>query len=39
MEKIKGNSKNKRISDIRKQYIKKLKKYTDMPGKEIADLF
>jgi len=38
MEKIKGNSKNKRISDIRKLYIKKLKNYTDVPGKEIADL-
>ena len=38
MDKIKGNTKSKRISDIRKLYIKKLKKYTDVPNKEIADL-
>jgi len=38
MEKIKGNSKSKRISDIRKLYIKKLKKYSDITNKEIADL-
>jgi len=38
MDKIKGNTKNKRISDIRKLYIKNLKKYTDTPNKEIADL-
>ena len=38
MEKIKGNSKSKRISDIRKLYIKKLKKYTGVLNKEIADL-
>lgn len=35
---IKGNTKSKRISDIRKLYIKFLKKYTDEPNKEIADL-
>ena len=38
IEKIKGNSKSKRISDIRKLYIKNLKKYTDITNKEIADL-
>ena len=38
MEKIKGNSKSKRISDIRKLYIKKLKKYSNITNKEIADL-
>ena len=37
IEKIKGNSKNKRISDVRKLYINKLKKYTDITNKEIAD--
>jgi len=37
MDKIKGNIKSKRISDIRKLYIKNLKKYTDAPNKEIAD--
>ncbi len=35
---IKGNTKSKRISDIRKLYIKNLKKHTDVPNKEIADL-
>ena len=38
MERIKGNTKSKRTSDIRKLYIKNLKKYTDVPSKEIADL-
>ncbi len=38
MGKIKGNTKSKKISDIRKLYIKNLKKYTDAPNKEIADL-
>ena len=38
MDKIKGNTKSKRISDVRKLYIKNLKKYTDVPNKEIADL-
>jgi len=38
MDKIKGNTKNKRRSDVRKLYIKSLKKYTDLPNKEIADL-
>jgi len=38
MEKIKGHSKNKRLSDIRKLYIINLKKYTDIPNKEITGL-
>ena len=38
MDEIKGNTKSKRISDIRKLYIKNLKKYTDVPNEEIADL-
>lgn len=38
MDKIKGNTKSKRISDIRKLYIKNLKKYTDVTNKEVADL-
>lgn len=38
IESIKGNSKNKRRSDIRKLYIHMLKKYTDLSSKEIADL-
>jgi hypothetical protein len=38
VDKIKGNTKSKRISDIRKLYIKNLKKYTDVPNKEIANL-
>ena len=38
MDKIKGNTKSKRISDIRKLYIKNLKKYTDLSNKEIANL-
>jgi chromosomal replication initiation ATPase DnaA len=38
MGKIKGNTKSKRISDIRKLYIKNLKKYTDVSNKEIANL-
>ena len=38
MDKIKGNTKNKRISDIRKLYIKSLKRYTGLLNKEIADL-
>jgi len=37
MNRIKGNTKSKRISDIRKLYIKFLKKYTNTPNKEIAD--
>lgn len=37
-DEITGNSKSKRISDIRKLYIKNLRKYTDVPNKEIADL-
>jgi len=37
MGKIKGNTKFKRISDIRKLYIKFLKKYTDAPSKDMAD--
>jgi predicted transcriptional regulator len=38
IKKIKGNSKSKRISDIRKLYINMLKKYTDITNKEIANL-
>lgn len=38
LDKIKGNTKSKKISDIRKLYIKNLKKYTTIPRKEIADL-
>ena len=38
LDKIKGNTKSKKISDIRKLYIKNLKKYTTIPNKEIADL-
>jgi len=38
MDEIKGNTRSKRISNIRKLYIKNLKKYTDAPNKEIADL-
>ena len=38
IDEIKGNSKNKRISDIRKIYIKCFKKYTNLPNKEIANL-
>jgi len=38
MDKIKENTKSERISDIRKLYIKNLKKYTDAPNKKIADL-
>ena len=35
---IKGNTKSKKIPDIRKQHIENLKKYTDVPNKEMADL-
>ncbi|GAG58812.1 unnamed protein product, partial [marine sediment metagenome] len=35
---IKGNTKLKRISDIRKLYIKFLKSFTDLSNKEIANL-
>jgi chromosomal replication initiation ATPase DnaA len=38
IESIKGNSKSKRRSDIRRLYINMLKKYTDLSGKEILDL-
>jgi hypothetical protein len=31
-------SKSKRISDVRKLYIKNFKKYTDVPNKEKAGL-
>ena len=39
MDEIKGNTKYKRISDIRKLYIKFLKSFTDLSNKEIANLF
>lgn len=38
IDRVKGNTKSKKISDIRKLFIKNLKKYTDAPNKEIADL-
>jgi len=38
IDKIKGKSKNRRISNIRKLYIKSLKRYTGLLNKEIADL-
>jgi chromosomal replication initiation ATPase DnaA len=38
VDRVKGNTKSKRISDIRKLYINNLKKHTDSPNKEIADL-
>ena len=38
MDEIKGNTKSKRISDIRKLYIKFLKNVTDLSKKEIANL-
>jgi len=34
----KGNTRSKKILDIRKLYIKFLKSFTDVPNKEIADL-
>jgi len=38
VDRVKGNTKSKRISDIRKLYINNLKKHTDSLNKEIADL-
>jgi len=40
MDEIKGKreSRSKRISNIRKLYIKFLKRFTDLSNKEIADL-
>ena len=38
MDEIKGNTRSKRISDIRKLYIKFLKSVTDLSNKEIANL-
>ncbi|GAG74515.1 unnamed protein product [marine sediment metagenome] len=38
MDEIKGNTMSKRISDIRKLYIKILKRFTDLSNKEIANL-
>jgi chromosomal replication initiation ATPase DnaA len=38
IDRVKGNTKSKRISDIRKLYINNLKKHTDAPNEEIADL-
>jgi chromosomal replication initiation ATPase DnaA len=38
IDRVKGNTKSKRISDIRNLYINNLKKHTDAPNKEIADL-
>lgn len=38
MDEIKGNIKSKRISGIRKLYIKFIKRFTDLSNKEITDL-
>ena len=38
IDEIKGDTRSKRISDIRKLYIKFLKNFTDLSNKEIADL-
>jgi len=38
MDEIKGNKRSKKISDIRKLYIKFLKSFTDLSNKEIAEL-
>ena len=38
MDEIKGNTRSKGISDIRKLYIKFLKSVTDLSKKEIANL-
>jgi len=38
MDEIKGNTKSKRISDIRKLYIKFLRRFADLSNKEIANL-
>ena len=39
IDREKGNTKSKRISDIRKLYIKFLKSFADLSNKEIADLY
>ncbi len=36
MDEIKGNTRSKRISVIRKLYIKFLKRFTDLSNKEIC---
>ena len=38
MDRVKGNTKSKRISYIRKINIKFLERITDLSNKEIADL-
>ena len=38
IDEIKGNTKSKRTLDIRRQHIENLKKYTDIPNKEMANL-
>jgi len=38
IDEIKGDTRSKRISDIRKLYIKFLKNFTDLSNKKIADL-
>ncbi|MBA7678049.1 hypothetical protein ES703_86320 [subsurface metagenome] len=38
MDEIKGNTRSKSISDIRKLYIKFLKSFTDLSNNEIANL-
>lgn len=36
VDRVKGNTRSKRISDIRKLYIKFLKSFTDLSNKEIS---
>jgi len=38
IDRIKGDTRSRRISDIRKPYIKFLRSFTDLSNKEIADL-
>jgi len=39
MHEIKGNTRSKKLSDIRRLYIKFLKSFTDLSNKEIANLY
>jgi hypothetical protein len=38
MDEIKGNTRSKKLSDIRRLYIKFLKSFTDLSNKEIVNL-
>jgi len=38
MDEREGNTRSKRILDIRKLYFKFLKSFTDLPNKELANL-